>query len=229
VTDGTRHRSLFSKSIGLCAIFFALCSAAAAQQPTKVYKVGRLTGGSANDPFYRESFEAFRQGLRELGWTEGQNILLESRWTGERPESLCHLAAELVKLPVDVLVANGATMVQAAQAATTTIPIVMAASGADPVAAGFVTSLARPGGNITGLTLLSATLDGKRLELLREVVPGVGHVAVLQIRIFQKQQLDGETQKLRPNRYVSDFNPGMFGVQSKSRWHSLPQRTRKLC
>jgi len=150
------------------------------QQPSKVYKVGRLTGGSSADPFYKESFEAFRQGLHELGWTEGQNIFIESRWTGDRPQSLRQLAAELVKLPVDVLVANGATMVQAAQSATATIPIVMAASGADPVAAGFVTSLARPSGNITGLTLLSAALDGKRLELLKEVVPGIGRVAVLQ-------------------------------------------------
>jgi len=142
--------------------------------------VGRLTGGSSNDPFYKESFEAFRQGLRELRWSEGQNILLESRWTGDRPQSLRQIARELVKLPVDVLVANGATMVQAAQSATAIIPIVMAASGADPVAAGFVKSLARPGGNITGLSLLSAALDGKRLELLKEVVPGIRRIAVLQ-------------------------------------------------
>ena len=101
---------------------------------------------------------------------------MDRRETGE----LAPTSSGLANLPVDVLVANGATMVEAAKAATTTIPIVMAASGADPVAAGFVASLARPGGNITGLSLLSAALDGKRLELLKEVVPGMVRVAVLQ-------------------------------------------------
>jgi putative ABC transport system substrate-binding protein len=161
-------------------VLFTLCLSAQAQQPQKIYKVGRLTGGSSADPFYKESFEAFRQGLRELGWKEGQNIVVETRWSGEKPGSLPQLAAELVNLPVDVLVANGATMVEAAKTATVTIPIVMAASGADPVAAGFVASLAHPGGNITGLSLLSAALDGKRLEILKEVLPGIGRVAALQ-------------------------------------------------
>ena len=173
--------SLISNSV-FFAVGALLCalSVSEAQQPAKVYKVGRLTGGSSTDPFYKESFEAFRQGLRELGWIEGQNILLEPRWTGEKPGSLRELAADLVRLKVDVIVANGATMVQAAKAATTTIPIIMAATGADPVAAGFVASLARPGRNITGLSLLSAALDGKRLELLKEVVPVLARVAVLQ-------------------------------------------------
>jgi putative tryptophan/tyrosine transport system substrate-binding protein len=164
----------------VCAALFALCTSAHAQKPAKVYRVGRLNGGSPADPLSQESFEAFRRGLRDLGWIEGRNVIHEPRWAGEKPESLRELAAELVRLRVDVIVANGATMVQAAKEATTTIPIVMAATGADPVAAGFVASLARPGANITGLSLLSAALDGKRLELLKEVVPGLGQVAVLQ-------------------------------------------------
>ena len=151
-----------------------------AQQPAKVYRVGRLSAGSPGDPLSKGSFEAFRQALHDLGWIEGRNIALEPRWTGEKPESLRDLAAELVRLRVDVIVANGAPMVRAAKEATTTIPIVMAATGADPVAAGFVASLAKPGANITGLSLLSAALDGKRLELLKEVVPGLRRVAVLQ-------------------------------------------------
>jgi putative ABC transport system substrate-binding protein len=147
-----------------------------------------LTGGSPSDPLNKSGFEAFRTGLRELGWTEGRNVVLEPRWTGEKPASLGTLAKDLVRLRVDVIVANGGTMVQAAKAATSTVPIVMAATGADPVAAGFVHSLARPGGNITGLSLLSATLDGKRLELLKEAVPGLRRVAVLQNPDFPEAQ-----------------------------------------
>jgi putative tryptophan/tyrosine transport system substrate-binding protein len=171
------------KWLGCSVIAFMLAlsgAVAQAQQPAKVYKVGRLTGGSPDDPLSKGSFEAFRQGLHELGWIEGRNIALEPRWTGEKPESLRDLAAELVRLRVDVIVANGSPMIRAAKQATTAVPIVMAATGADPVAAGFVASLARPGGNITGLSLLAAALDGKRLELLKEVVPGLRHVAVLQ-------------------------------------------------
>ena len=161
-------------------VLLAFTGIAEAQQPGKVYRVGRLTGGFPADPLTKESFEAFRQGLHNLGWIEGQNITFEPRWTGEKPESLRELAADLVRRRVDVIVANGGPMVRAAKEATNIIPIIMAASGADPVAAGFVASLARPGGNITGLSLLSAELDGKRLELLKEVVPGLGRVAVLQ-------------------------------------------------
>ena len=160
-------------------VSLALASLVEAQQAAKVYKVGRLTGGFPADPLNKESFETFRRGLHDLGWIEGQNIFLEPRWTRDRPRSLRDLAADLVRLRVDVIVANGGPMVQAAKDATTIIPIVMAATGADPVEAGFVPGLARPGGNITGLSLLSAALDGKRLELLKEVVPGLERVAVL--------------------------------------------------
>jgi putative ABC transport system substrate-binding protein len=164
----------------LLITLFTITGLLEAQQPAQVYRVGRLTGGSRADPLNKSGVEAFRQGLRDLGWIEGRNITIEQRWTAEKPDSLRELAMEIVRLRVDVIVANGGTMVQAAKEATTAIPIVMAATGADPVAAGFVASLARPGANITGLSLLSAALDGKRLELLKEVVPGLKHVAVLQ-------------------------------------------------
>jgi putative tryptophan/tyrosine transport system substrate-binding protein len=165
--------------LALCVLLLALELPAEAQ-PAKVHRVGRLTAGSPADSLTKENFETFRQGLHDLGWIEGRNIALEPRWVGEKPGSLRDLAAELVRLRVDVIVANGSQMIRAAKQATTTIPIVMAAAGADPVAAGFVASLARPGGNITGLSLLAAALDGKRLELLKEVVPRLGSVAVLQ-------------------------------------------------
>src|SRR3989454_1324064 len=121
--------------------------------------------------------EAFRQGLRELGYVEGQDIVIEFRSAEGRPERLPDLAAELVRLKVDVIVAAPDVSIQAAKQATRTIPIIMAISF-DPVAAGFVTSLARPGGNITGLSALSLDLIGKRLELLKELVPKLSRVAV---------------------------------------------------
>jgi putative ABC transport system substrate-binding protein len=164
----------------LGAVVFALSFPAEGQEPTKLYRVGRLSGGSPADSLGKDSFDAFRQGLRDFGWVEGRNIALEPRWTAEKPDTLDDLVAELVRLRVDVIVAVGATVIQVAKQATTTIPIVMAGTGTDPVAAGFVASLARPGGNITGLSLLATELDGKRLELLKEVVPGLGRVVVLQ-------------------------------------------------
>jgi putative tryptophan/tyrosine transport system substrate-binding protein len=157
----------------------ALCVSAHAQQAQKLQRVGRLSGGSPLDPLSKEGFEAFREGLRGFGWIEEQNIAHEPRWSEDKPEALRAFATELVQLPVDVIVANGSPMVRAAKQATNTIPIVMAASGADPVAAGFVASLARPGGNITGMSLLSAQLDGKRMELLKEAVLRIRRVAVI--------------------------------------------------
>jgi putative ABC transport system substrate-binding protein len=123
--------------------------------------------------------EAFRQGLRALGYVEGQNLVLEFRYAQGSAERLPDLAAELVRLPVEVLVAGGAPAIRAAQHATRTIPIVMAGTG-DPVAAGFIASLARPEGNITGLSLLMAELPGKRLGLLKETVPQSTRIAVLE-------------------------------------------------
>jgi putative tryptophan/tyrosine transport system substrate-binding protein len=124
--------------------------------------------------------EAIRQGLRELGYIEGQNIASEYRYAEGKLDRFPELAAELVRLKVDlIVVAGGDVLVQAAKNATTTIPIVMAGGESDPVEAGIVESLARPGGNVTGLTLLSRELGGKRLELFKEAVPKLARVAVL--------------------------------------------------
>src|SRR5437016_1439908 len=150
---------------------------AAAQQPTKVHRIGRLSPGlppSQPSP----SMEAFQQGLRDLGYVEGQNLVIEWRWAEGSQERLPALAAELVRLRVEVIVAGGSNVIRAAQHATRTIPIVMAGTS-DAVAAGFVASLAHPGGNITGLSDLSADLPGKRLELLKETVPQSARIAVL--------------------------------------------------
>src|SRR6266446_1671741 len=149
--------------------------AAAAQPPAKVARIGILSpAAAASTPLS----EAIRQGLHELGYVEGQNIVIEYRFAEGRDERLADLAAELVRLKVDMIVAGGSAAIRAAQHATRTIPIVMAGTP-DPVAQGFVTSMARPGGNTTGLSLLSEDLPGKRLEFLKETVPQSRHVAVL--------------------------------------------------
>ena len=151
--------------------------AADAQQPGKVYRIGYLGLVSPSDPNGLARTKPFRQGLRDLGYVEGNNIVIEYRWAEGKYERLPVLAAELVRLKVDVIITAG-TGVLAAKQATTTIPIVMAVGG-DVVAMGLVASLARPGGNITGSTIFFPELSAKRLELLKEAVPGVGRVAVL--------------------------------------------------
>jgi putative ABC transport system substrate-binding protein len=152
--------------------------AAEAQQAGKVPRVGYLNPGSHSDPARQRRFEAFRQGLRELGYVEGQNITIEFRWAEGMFDRLPGLAAELVQLKVNVILAGGAPAAHAAKQATETIPIV-AVNVADPVAMGLVASLARPGGNITGLSLMLSGLVGKQLEILREIVPAVSRVALL--------------------------------------------------
>jgi len=144
---------------------------AEAQEATHVYRIGLLNSAPTS------RVEAFRQSLRELGYVEGQNLVIESRYAEGSGERFPDLAAELVRLKVDVMVAGGPA-VRAAQHATRTIPIVMAGAN-DPVGDGFVASLAHPGGNITGLSLLGAELPGKRLEILKEMVPPSARVAVL--------------------------------------------------
>ena len=150
---------------------------AEARQAAKIARIGYLSPNLATSPHLRE---AFRQGLRDLGYVEGRNLVIEDRDAEGKVERLPALAAELVALKVDVIVTEaGNTVVPvAAKQATRTIPIVFA-SAADPVARGLVTSLARPGGNVTGLASRNAELVGKRLELLTQAVPGVGRVAVL--------------------------------------------------
>ena len=144
-----------------------------AQQPTKVPRIGVLWSGS-DDPV----LEAFRQGLRDLGYVEGQNIVIEYRYARGKDDLLPDLAAELVRLKVDVILTWGMVAARVAKQATATIPIVNGSMG-DPVGAGLVASLARPGGNLTGLTSISRELSGKRLQLIKEVVPGLSRVAVL--------------------------------------------------
>jgi putative ABC transport system substrate-binding protein len=148
---------------------------AEAQQPGKIPTIGFIRGGSPTDP----EVEAFRQGLRELGYVEGKNIIIDFRNTDGKTDRFSAVAAELVRLKVDIIVAaGGSAVVLAVKPATDTIPIVMTNPG-DPVAIGVVASLARPGGNITGLTSFSIDLSGKRLELLKEVVPISQACAVL--------------------------------------------------
>src|SRR5215469_4258822 len=157
-------------------VVFALCIPAEAQQAKKVPRIGFLLAPSRST--VSEYVEAFREGLRELGYVEGQIIVIEYRSAEGKFERLSDLAAELVRLKVDVIVAAGGIQaIRPARNATSTIPIVMTATS-DPVASGFVTSLARPGRNITGLTTSGFELFGKRLELLKEAVPRVSRVAI---------------------------------------------------
>jgi len=153
---------------------------AAEAQPAvgKLPRVGLLLPGSSSDPLVQPYLDVLRRGLRELGYVEGQSITIEYRWAEGKYERLPDLASELVRLKVDVIVAVGTVVVQAAKQTTQTIPIVMT-NVDDPVATGLVASMARPGGNITGLSLMSHELVGKQLGLLREVVPKVSRVAVL--------------------------------------------------
>jgi len=160
--------------LALTALLLALCSSAEAQQAKKVPRIGWL-GADPQAP----TRETFRQGLRDLGYVEGQSILIEWRFAEDKSDRFPELAAELVRLKVDAIVAGNAAAVGALKQATTTIPIVMATYGGDPVADGIVSSFARPGGNITGLTPLDPELIGKQLELLKETLPKLSQVAVM--------------------------------------------------
>jgi putative tryptophan/tyrosine transport system substrate-binding protein len=160
-----------------------------AQQTTKVPRIGYLTNTSLSGNAVRT--EAFRQGLRELGYVEGKNIVIEWRYLEGKPDRLPSLAAELVRLKVDIIVTSGPIPTRAAKEATATIPIVMV-QDPDPVGNGFVASLARPGGNITGLSRLAPELSGKRLELLKEIIPKLSRVAV-----FGSSTQPGSAQMIR--------------------------------
>jgi putative ABC transport system substrate-binding protein len=149
--------------------------AAEAQQAGKVYRVGLLWESPAVFP---DAIEAFRQGLRDLGYVEGRTIAIEYRWAEGKPERMRELAEELVRLKVDVIIAPSSVYVGAAKRATTTIPIIFM-SHADPIGSGHVASLARPGGNITGLSLMMTETSVKGLELFKEAVPGLARVAVV--------------------------------------------------
>jgi putative ABC transport system substrate-binding protein len=159
---------------------FATSAVAEAQQAGKVPRIGFLSWGFP--PPSDAWGEAFRERLRELGYVEGQNIVVEYRWAEERSDRAADLAAELVRLRVDVIVAWVGTAVRAAQKATRTIPIVMGGV-ADPLRSGLVASLARPGGNTTGPSMMTLDIAGKRLELLREVLPNMSRVAFLSRKV----------------------------------------------
>jgi len=161
----------------LIVAFLGAGPVAEAQQPPKIPRLGYVSGsGDPNNP--GPQLEAFRQGLRDLSYIEGKNILVENRYAEGNLDRLPGLVAELVQLKVDVLFVSNLPAIRAAKEATKTIPIVMV-TPVDPVATGLVDSLARPGGNLTGLTTLGRELSGKRLELLKEAVPGASRVGVL--------------------------------------------------
>ncbi len=192
--------------LALCSLLLAPCSAVEAQQPKNVPRIGYVSGlGNSETPGRR--VEAFRQGLRDLGHIEGKNILVEYRYLDGKDGLTPSLVAELVQLKVDVLVFEGVLpAIRAAKQATKTIPIVMVTTQ-DPVATGLIDSLARPGGNITGLTTLQRELSGKRLELLKEAAPRIARVAVL-VDVIQLGEVPGT---------VNDFQ-----------WYEAPARALKL-
>jgi putative ABC transport system substrate-binding protein len=185
----------------VAVILFAVATPAEAQQPTKVPRIGYLSG---SPPFsIAERIEAFRQGLRELGYMEGKNIVIEWRSAEGKLDRAPDLATELVHLKVDVIVTAGPLVTRPAKQATSTIPIVMAFDP-DPVGSGFVASLARPGGNITGLSSHAPEITGKQLELLKEIVPRLSRVAV-----FETSTRPGNAQTLREVELAA----GAFGVK----------------
>ncbi|HSE86371.1 MAG TPA: ABC transporter substrate-binding protein [Candidatus Binatia bacterium] len=186
---------------GLGAILLTLSFPSEAQQPTKIPRIGYLSGAFQFADSGRD--EAFRQGLRELGYLEGKNIVIEYRYAERKLDRLPTIAAELVLLKVDVIVAAGPLPTRYAKQATASIPIVMAYDD-DPVGSGFVASLARPGGNITGLATLAPEISGKQLELLKEIVPKLSRVGVLGDVIRP-----GTPQALREINVAADA----FGVQ----------------
>jgi len=169
-----RRSFLGALASGLLAVPLAV----EAQQAGKVPRVGYLSPGSSSDPVRLRRFEAFRQGLRELGYVEGQNIVLEPRWAEGQYARYPALVADLVRLKVGVIVVVGGTATKAAKEVTRTVPIVMSLV-VDPVGSGLIPSLAHPGGNVTGTSIMAPDLVGKQLELLMEVVPKISRVAVL--------------------------------------------------
>jgi ABC-type uncharacterized transport system substrate-binding protein len=199
---------------------------AGGQQAAKVYRLGLLGGSPPNSPGGRRAWEGFFQGMRELGYVEGQNILVEGRFYGDHTERLPALAAELVQLKVDVIVVGAAPAPEAAQRATSTIPIVMAIH-VDPIGSGLVASLAKPGKNVTGVSTVGPELVGKRLQLLKEVIPGISRVAVLsnptdtaQALLLRDAQVAARSLNVRLQvleaRAPGDF-AGAFSAMTKER------------
>jgi len=204
----------------------AKSAAARAQQAGRVHRIGFLSLQSG----LTSTTEAFHQGLRELGYVEGRNLIIEYRWAARKEERLPELAAELVQLKVEVIVTAAAPTIEAARRATSTIPIVMAAV-ADPVGSGLVASLARPGGNVTGLTALSTDLAGKRLQLVGELVPKATRVGVLAhhgssaTRLFL-EEMRVAAQQMKVQLVIQEVNeagdlPGAFAAMQRERAQAL--------
>jgi putative ABC transport system substrate-binding protein len=202
--------------IAFAALIFALCYPASAQQPKKIPRIGFLAGVSF--PALSSRTEAFQHGLRELGYVEGKNIVVEWRSADGKFDRLPALAAELVRLKVDVIVTAGSTPTRPAKEATSTIPIVMA-QDSDPVGTGFVVSLARPGGNITGLSSMNPEISGKQLELLKEIVPKLARVAV-----FGTSARAGTSQALKEAEHAAAAS----GVQVQYHDVKIPDDIEKV-
>ena len=203
-------------------------SVAVAQSAPKVYRIGFLGG---TPPTAEASlWGGFLQGLRELGYIEGKNILIEGRYYGDRIERVSALAAELVRLNLEVIVAGASPAPEAAKRATSTIPIVMAYHP-DPVGSGLAGSLARPGGNVTGMSVLSSELVGKQLQLLKQTIPGISRVAVLsnptvpaQVRMLKESELAARSMNLHIQVLqvqVPDELPRAFAAMTKDRADAL--------
>jgi putative ABC transport system substrate-binding protein len=181
--------------VTLCALLFALCVPAEAQQPTKVPRIGFLTNNSPTT--FPAGDAAFLLGLRELGYIEGKSIIIEWRYGEGKPGQLQEMLKELIRSDVAVIVTGGPAATRLAKQSKTTIPVVMA-TDPDPVANGFVASLARPGGRITGLSTLAPEIAGKRLELLKEIVPSLSRVAV-----FGTSSISNNAQLLRESELAA--------------------------
>src|ERR1700730_13629886 len=210
---------------GTGALLFAAPMMVEAQQAGKIYRIGFLNPRSGQN----EWDEAFRQTLRELGYVEGRTITIEYRWGAGNEERLAEMAAELVQLKVDIIVAAATVAIQAAKRATNTIPIVMAAVS-DPVGIGIVASLSRPGGNFTGLTLMTPDLAGKRLQWLREILPKTTRVAILggrggATRLFLEQMRAAAQQTgvqlVLPEVSGTEDLPGAFTAMQRERAQAL--------
>jgi len=186
--------SVTRQTLALFAILFALCSLAHAQQPGKIFRIGFLDNSTASGS--AALVETFRQELSKLGWNEGRNVIIDYRFAEGKNVRLPELAAELVRLKVDLIVVSSAVPALAAKKATTTIPIVMTSIG-DPVALGLAGTLARPGGNVTGFSGLSSELITKRLEMLNDVVPKLSRVGLLRPLVASTAR-DLQQKELRP-------------------------------
>jgi putative ABC transport system substrate-binding protein len=208
-------------------------AAARAQQTGKSHRIGFLSTRSG----LSEQDEVFRQGLRELGYVEGRNLIIEYRWAAGKEERIAELAADLVRLKVEIIVAAGGPSIEAAKRATSTIPIVMAAV-ADPVGLHLVDSIARPGGNVTGLTLMSTELAAKKLQLLREFLPKATRVAILSggsvsAMSLYLEQMRAAAQQMGIQLFVQEVGeagqlPAAFAAMQRDRVHALIVRISTL-